>query len=211
MTKHREEGMFKAVTLKDPLRRVYAQRLKKDQKPVTEALKRPPKAAPSRDRNDRNDEQTAEKFLDDILDSQSPPLAPPPSRSPPLSQKPAQPPQPQATPRASPSKAAKKSEKSSEDKPEEEGEGRLVLNHSTHLPGILPVLQRLAAFKGINTIVPGRLSRASSNCQKLTLRISTETDTGFKLIGRKGTQAQEVFIVGDLEQETLEAAIAWCL
>uniref|UniRef100_A0A0C3TD80 Metal-binding protein n=1 Tax=Guillardia theta (strain CCMP2712) TaxID=905079 RepID=A0A0C3TD80_GUITC len=91
------------------------------------------------------------------------------------------------------------------------GEGRLVLNHSTHLPGIIPVLQRLAAIKGINTIVPGRLSRYVYNCHKLTLRISTETDTGFKLIARKGTQAQEVFIVGDLEHETLEGAIAWCL
>ena len=53
--------------------------------------------------------------------------------------------------------------------------------------------------------------RANSNSQQLVLRLSSPTDQGFKLTARKGTQTQEVFVVSDLEAETLEAAIAWAL
>ena len=43
------------------------------------------------------------------------------------------------------------------------------------------------------------------------LRVQAPTDQGFRLVARKGTQIQEVFVVSDLEKETLEAAIAWSL
>jgi len=39
------------------------------------------------------------------------------------------------------------------------GKGRLVLNHSTHVPGLIDVLNRLVQMDGIFTVVPGQLSR----------------------------------------------------
>ena len=37
--------------------------------------------------------------------------------------------------------------------------GRVVLNHSTHVPRLIDVLNKLVKMKGISTLVPGVLSR----------------------------------------------------
>ena len=89
--------------------------------------------------------------------------------------------------------------------------GRVVLNHSTHIPGLLPVLHRLVQTSGVRTAVPGRLYTAGANEPGLALRITVPTEGGFKLIARRGSQTQEVFVVTDLERETMQAAIAWAL
>jgi hypothetical protein len=41
--------------------------------------------------------------------------------------------------------------------------------------------------------------------------VTVATEGGFKLVARKGSQAQEVFVVADLDRDTLEGAIAWSL
>ena len=90
--------------------------------------------------------------------------------------------------------------------------GRLVWNHSTHLPGVIAVLEKLLAQNtAITTITPAVIGRARSNTPRLTLRISVPVRGGFKLIARKGKQFQEVFVVTTLEREALEAAIAQVL
>jgi len=55
------------------------------------------------------------------------------------------------------------------------------------------------------------VSLTTECCLDLVLGIQSATDQGFKLIARKGSQTQEVYVVSDLEAETLEAAIAWAL
>ena len=62
-----------------------------------------------------------------------------------------------------------------------------------------------------NSGPPGYVFKYFGSAPRLRLTVSVPTDTGFKMIARLGTQAQEVFAVTDLEQETLEAAIAWSL
>ena len=89
--------------------------------------------------------------------------------------------------------------------------GRLVWNHSTHLPGLIPVLERLVNCQGIRTITPAVLSRSRSNAPRLRLKVSVPIRGGFKLIARKGKSTQEVFILTELERPALEAAIARCL
>jgi len=37
--------------------------------------------------------------------------------------------------------------------------GRVVLNHSTHVPRLIDVLNKLGGMRGISTLVPGVLSR----------------------------------------------------
>jgi hypothetical protein len=86
--------------------------------------------------------------------------------------------------------------------------GRLVWNHSTHLPGLIPILERLAQVVGIQTVTPAVLTSVRSNAPKLRLRISVPIQGGFKLIARKGKTAQEVFIITQLSQTELEQAIA---
>ena len=86
--------------------------------------------------------------------------------------------------------------------------GRLVWNHSTHLPGLIPILKRLINCPGIRTVTPAVLKRVRSNAQTFRLKVSVPIQGGFKLIARKGKTAQEVFVITELSKNELEDAIA---
>lgn len=90
--------------------------------------------------------------------------------------------------------------------------GRLVWNHSTHIPGLIPVLETLLELSAeIQTVTPARLSRVRSHAPHLRLKVSVPIRGGHKLIARKGKSAQEVFVITDLERTQLEGAIAQAL
>jgi hypothetical protein len=82
--------------------------------------------------------------------------------------------------------------------------GRLVWNHSTHLDGLIPRLEKLITYQGIRTVTPGVLSRTRSHIPRLQFRISVAIRGGFKVIARQGKTAQEIFILTDLSQEELQ-------
>ncbi len=87
-------------------------------------------------------------------------------------------------------------------------DGRLVWNHSTHIPGLIPILERLCQQDGIQTITPGVIGRAKGHCPKMQLRVSVPIRGGYKVIARQGKTVQEVFILTPLAQDTLEEMIA---
>lgn len=87
-------------------------------------------------------------------------------------------------------------------------DGRVVWNHSTHIPGLIPILEKLATRAGVTTITPGAIARVRSHAPHLRLKISVPTRGGYKLLARKGKSVQEVFIITDLSQTRLESAIA---
>jgi hypothetical protein len=89
--------------------------------------------------------------------------------------------------------------------------GRLVWNHSTHIPGLIPVLERLTTYTGIQTITPAVLGRAKSHSPRLHLKVSVPIRGGFKIIARSGKTYQEVFILTGLSKGELEEAIAKAL
>ena len=89
--------------------------------------------------------------------------------------------------------------------------GRLVLNHSTHLPGLISILERLTKLNGIQTITPGVLGRVKGHAPRMQLRVSVPIRGGFKVIARQGKTVQEVFILTTLSQDKLEDAIAIAL
>ncbi len=85
--------------------------------------------------------------------------------------------------------------------------GRLVWNHSTHLPGLIPQLKKLIKFAGIKTVTPGVIRTVRGRSPKLRLRISVPITGGFKAIARQGKTVQEVFITTTLEQAELETIL----
>ncbi len=89
--------------------------------------------------------------------------------------------------------------------------GRLVLNHSTHIPGLIAVLERLTGYDGIQTVTPGALGRSKGHSPQLKLKVSVPIRGGYKLIARQGKTVQEVFIVTSLSENDLMAAIALSL
>ncbi len=90
--------------------------------------------------------------------------------------------------------------------------GRLVWNHSTHIPGLISVLERMIAINSnIQTVTPGVIGRTKAHVPKLRLKVSVPIRGGFKVIARQGKSVQEVFIVTNLNKEELEQAIAQSL
>jgi Predicted metal-binding protein (DUF2103) len=87
------------------------------------------------------------------------------------------------------------------------GDGRLVWNHSTHIHGLIPILERLCEQSGIQTITPGVIGRVKGHCPRMQLRISVPILGGFKIIARQGKTVQEVFILTNLSQDELLQAI----
>ncbi|NEQ71175.1 MAG: metal-binding protein [Symploca sp. SIO1B1] len=89
--------------------------------------------------------------------------------------------------------------------------GRLVWNHSTHIPGLIEVLERLKSYSGVQTITPAVIGRAKSHCPRLQIKVSVPIRGGFKLIARQGKTFQEVFILTQLNKTELQEAIAKAL
>ncbi|MCV3214321.1 DUF2103 domain-containing protein [Plectonema radiosum NIES-515] len=87
-------------------------------------------------------------------------------------------------------------------------DARLVWNHSTHIPGLIPILERLCHHEGLQTVTPGVIGRVRGHCPKMQLRVSVPIRGGFKVIARQGKTVQEVFILTTLAQDKLEEAIA---
>ena len=85
--------------------------------------------------------------------------------------------------------------------------GRLVLNHSSNIEGLIPILQKLAMKENIKTITPAVISRVKGRSSKLIIRLSVKTINGYKAIARKGKTAQEVFISTDLSKDELKNII----
>ena len=88
--------------------------------------------------------------------------------------------------------------------------GRVVLNHSTHIEGLIAVLKKLALNINIKTVTPAIISRSRGRSSKLTIRISVKTINGYKAIARKGKTAQEVFISTDLSKDELKKLLDIC-
>tara|TARA_B100000945_G_scaffold310969_1_gene303551 strand:- start:12 stop:290 length:279 start_codon:yes stop_codon:yes gene_type:complete len=89
--------------------------------------------------------------------------------------------------------------------------GRLVLNHSTNIEGLVPILKRLSNDKNIKTVTPATISRVRGRSSKLVIRLSVRTINGFKAIARKGRTAQEVFISTDLSKDELKNLLDICI
>ncbi|MGD1851042.1 MAG: DUF2103 domain-containing protein [Cyanophyceae cyanobacterium] len=85
--------------------------------------------------------------------------------------------------------------------------GRLVWNHSTHVPGLIKILERLIKLDGVGAITPAVISHGRSNSPQLRLKVSVPIRGGFKLIARKGKTTQEVFVITHLTKPGLETAI----
>jgi hypothetical protein len=75
--------------------------------------------------------------------------------------------------------------------------GRVVLNHSTHCDGLMPVLARLKDLLPGSKITPGRISKGTNHCDEFELkpqRIGEEVTKTHKFVARKGYSIQDVMI-----------------
>ncbi|MAR08310.1 MAG: hypothetical protein CL862_14605 [Cyanobium sp. NAT70] len=85
--------------------------------------------------------------------------------------------------------------------------GRVVITHSTYLEGLIPWLKALSNEASIQTITPAVISRVRGRSNGLQLRVSVPIRGGFKLMARRGTSAQEVFVVTTMDRDGLQKLV----
>ncbi|MGB1417417.1 MAG: DUF2103 domain-containing protein [Synechococcus sp.] len=85
--------------------------------------------------------------------------------------------------------------------------GRVVITHSTYVDGLIPWLKSLTKESSIQTITPAVISRVRGRTPVLELRVSIPIRGGYKLVARKGSTAQEVFIITELEKGQLQTVL----
>ena len=85
--------------------------------------------------------------------------------------------------------------------------GRVVITHSTYVEGLIPWLKSLAKETSIQTITPAVISRVRGRSPMLELRVSIPIRGGYKLVARKGSSAQEVFVITELEKGQLQTVL----
>ena len=85
--------------------------------------------------------------------------------------------------------------------------GRPVITHSTYLEGLIPCLKRLVREPEIDTITPAGISRVKGRAPELRLKVSIPIRGGWKVVARRGSSAQEVFVVTGLSAMELEQRI----
>ncbi len=89
--------------------------------------------------------------------------------------------------------------------------GRVVITHSTYIPGLIDILEKLALHPEIQTITPAVISRVKANSPQFQLKVSVPITGGHKLIARKSKSAQEVFVITHWTKAELMSAIAHLL
>jgi hypothetical protein len=85
--------------------------------------------------------------------------------------------------------------------------GRLVITHSTYIEGLIPLLRLLAQEQGVDTVTPAVISRVRGRSPLLRLKVQIPVSGGWKLLARKGSSAQEVFVVTNWDRQRLQQCL----
>lgn len=76
---------------------------------------------------------------------------------------------------------------------------RLVLNHSTHLPGLISILKKISlaprSWSLLRTIIPGRIYKCKPRVGPLEIRFTTTVKSSSKALVRTCSEVQEIFFV----------------
>ena len=71
----------------------------------------------------------------------------------------------------------------------------------------MPWLLELSKAECIQTITPGVIKKTKGRSEYLTIKVSTSIKGGYKLLARKGSTVQEVFVVTKVTEENLSLMI----
>jgi hypothetical protein len=75
------------------------------------------------------------------------------------------------------------------------GQSSKLKYEHTLIEGLRPLLESIAPWKEIRSIIPGRIKPARGSKQRIRLEIKYSTVTGLKALAKNGTAVQEVFFV----------------
>ena len=76
------------------------------------------------------------------------------------------------------------------------------------IEGLRPVLESIAPWEEIHSIIPGRIKPTRGSKRQIRLEIKYFTGTGLKALAKTGTAVQEVFFVTANPQVVRERLLA---
>jgi|SRR5690554_6788886 len=79
-----------------------------------------------------------------------------------------------------------------------------IKQEHTIIDNIFPLLEEIAEFPSIKSIIPGRINRRKGSGIPPYLQLKYDTGSGIKLLGKNSSSVQEVFVVTDDVDKTIE-------
>ncbi|SJZ31340.1 DUF2103 domain-containing protein [Selenihalanaerobacter shriftii] len=79
-----------------------------------------------------------------------------------------------------------------------------IKQEHTIIEDILPLLENLADLKTVKSIIPGRINRRSGSGMQPYLQLKYNTQTGIKILAKTSSSIQEIFVVTDYPDKTIE-------
>lgn len=87
-------------------------------------------------------------------------------------------------------------------------QGKLKIEHSI-IDGLRPALERILGHKEIRTIIPGVIRQVRDARGAVKIRVTVQTQNGWKAIALSAGSRQELFISTDLPKVALEGVIEY--
>ena len=79
-----------------------------------------------------------------------------------------------------------------------------IKQEHTIIEGILPLLEEIAQYSTVKSIIPGRINRRSGSGVPTHLHLKYNTPSGIKILGKNSSSLQEVFVVTDNADKTIK-------
>ncbi|MFW6287167.1 MAG: DUF2103 domain-containing protein [bacterium] len=79
-----------------------------------------------------------------------------------------------------------------------------IKQEHTIIEDLLPLLEDIAQIKTIKSIIPGRINRRKGSGVPAYLQLKYDTGSGIKLLGKNSSSVQEVFVVTDEVNITID-------
>lgn len=78
-----------------------------------------------------------------------------------------------------------------------------IKQEHTIIEDLLPLLTEIAKLSSIKSIIPGRINRRKGSGIPPYLQLKYDTGSGLKLLGKNSSSVQEIFVVTDQVEETM--------
>lgn len=79
-----------------------------------------------------------------------------------------------------------------------------IKQEHTIIEDVLPMLEDIAISRLIKSIIPGRIHRRKGSGVPAYLQLKYNTQSGIKLIAKNSSSLQEIFVVTDYPDKTME-------
>lgn len=79
-----------------------------------------------------------------------------------------------------------------------------IKQEHTIIEDVLPMLEDIALSRLIKSIIPGRINRRKGSGVPAYIQLKYNTQSGIKLIAKNSESLQEIFVVTDYPDKTME-------